>query len=114
MLTNYIEQFEANSRSPECKSSDKIMTEDSIQLQENIKFLNKKLFLSENIKHSRLKNNRKSKSCLKGRDYLCSICWKSYLSYSAMYVHLKAKHKATIFQIKASYSKYFNNISQKK
>ena len=105
MLTKQIKNLETKSNSPDNKAN--LVKEDSLKVEEMNKLLNKKLFKAENYEQTPIsKNHRRSKSYLKGRDYLCSICWKSYLSYAAMYVHLKAKHKATISQIKISYSKY--------
>lgn len=33
-----------------------------------------------------------SKNDLHGRDYKCSFCSKTYLSYPALYTHMKTKH----------------------
>ena len=43
---------------------------------------------SENI----IKPKRKSKNSLKGRNFVCKICYKSYLSYPALYTHCKKIH----------------------
>ncbi len=43
---------------------------------------------SENI----IKPKRKSKNSLKGRTFICKICYKSYLSYPALYTHCKKIH----------------------
>jgi len=63
-------------------------------------FLGKKV-----IRNDEKAQQRRSKHDLKGRDYLCAQCWKSYLSYAAMYVHLKKKHNITIDELKTSYLK---------
>jgi len=34
----------------------------------------------------------RSKNDLHGRDYKCSFCSKTYLSYPALYTHMKTKH----------------------
>jgi hypothetical protein len=36
---------------------------------------------------------RRSKNLTDGRNYKCDICFKAYLSYPALYTHLKSKHK---------------------
>ena len=41
-----------------------------------------------NMKHIR----RRSKKVVEGRNYICKICSKSYLSYPALYTHSKQKH----------------------
>ena len=43
-----------------------------------------------NISHIR----RRSKKQVEGRNYVCKICSKSYLSYPALYTHYKQKHNA--------------------
>ena len=43
---------------------------------------------SENI----IKPKRKSKNSLNGRTFVCKICYKSYLSYPALYTHCKKIH----------------------
>ena len=35
---------------------------------------------------------RRSKNDLQGRDFKCSFCSKTYLSYPALYTHMKTKH----------------------
>jgi len=37
-------------------------------------------------------DKRRSKSDQKGRDYKCTACGKSYLSYPALYTHTRKKH----------------------
>lgn len=68
-------------------------------------FINFLIFLKIYFLDNKL-GNRRSKHDLKGRDYLCSLCWKSYLSYAAMYVHLKKKHNVSVDDLKTSYRKY--------
>ena len=38
------------------------------------------------------KQKRRSKNDVQGRDHKCSICDKTYLSYPALYTHMKNKH----------------------
>ena len=38
------------------------------------------------------KQKRRSKNDVHGRDYKCSFCEKTYLSYPALYTHMKNKH----------------------
>ena len=57
----------------------------SNNLINNINILNSD---SENI----IKPKRKSKNSLKGRTFICKICYKSYLSYPALYTHCKKIH----------------------
>lgn len=38
------------------------------------------------------KNKRRSKNDVDGRNYVCKFCDKTYLSYPALYTHLKQKH----------------------
>lgn len=40
----------------------------------------------------RKKQKRRSKNDIQGRDHKCSICDKTYLSYPALYTHMKNKH----------------------
>ena len=47
-------------------------------------------YVDENGKRRRAK--RRSKNDLDGRDYKCSFCSKTYLSYPALYTHMKNKH----------------------
>ena len=37
-------------------------------------------------------NKRKSKNDADGRDFKCTFCIKTYLSYPALYTHMKSKH----------------------
>ncbi len=46
---------------------------------------------SELTAAQRQKHKRRSKNDLKGRDYQCG-CGKRYLSYPALYTHIKTKH----------------------
>ena len=39
-----------------------------------------------------LKPKRRSRKDLKGRNFMCKICYKCYLSYPALYTHCKQKH----------------------
>lgn len=48
------------------------------------------IYIDENGKRRRAK--RRSKNDLDGRDYKCSFCAKTYLSYPALYTHMKNKH----------------------
>jgi len=41
---------------------------------------------------SRKRNRRRSKNDNDGRSHKCSSCGKSYLSYPALYTHIKTKH----------------------
>lgn len=58
-------------------------------------------YVDENGKKRRAK--RRSKNDLDGRDYKCSFCPKTYLSYPALYTHMKTKHskgeKVTEFNV---------------
>lgn len=47
-------------------------------------------YVDEHGKKRRAK--RRSKNDLDGRDYKCSFCPKTYLSYPALYTHMKTKH----------------------
>ena len=38
------------------------------------------------------KQKRRSKNDVHGRDYRCTFCEKTYLSYPALYTHIKNKH----------------------
>lgn len=40
------------------------------------------------------KNKRRSKNDNEGRTHRCPQCGKSYLSYPALYTHIKTKHNA--------------------
>ena len=42
----------------------------------------------------RRRSKRRSKNDLDGRDYKCSFCTKTYLSYPALYTHMKTKHSS--------------------
>ena len=46
---------------------------------------------NEEINKKQIK--RRSKKEVEGRNYVCKLCSKSYLSYSALYNHYKQKHK---------------------
>ena len=49
--------------------------------------------LSDEIEDNIRKNlRRRSKKELEGRNYICKMCSKSYLSYPALYTHYKQKH----------------------
>ena len=41
-----------------------------------------------------LKPKRRSRKDLKGRNFMCKICYKCYLSYPALYTHCKQKHNS--------------------
>lgn len=38
------------------------------------------------------KQKRRSKNDVQGRDHRCNYCDKTYLSYPALYTHMKNKH----------------------
>ena len=38
------------------------------------------------------KGKRRSKNDVEGRDFKCNYCTKTYLSYPALYTHIKQKH----------------------
>lgn len=38
------------------------------------------------------KVHRRSKNDVEGRNFICKLCGKSYLSYPALYTHSKQKH----------------------
>ena len=38
------------------------------------------------------KGKRRSKNDVEGRDFKCNYCVKTYLSYPALYTHIKQKH----------------------
>jgi hypothetical protein len=80
--------------------------EDSTKSEESILLLGKKCERLGSSNNYLDTIQRRSKHDLKGRDYLCSMCWKSYLSYAAMYVHLKKKHNINIDGLKTGYSKF--------
>jgi len=40
----------------------------------------------------RKKQKRRSKNDVEGRDHRCQFCDKTYLSYPALYTHMKTKH----------------------
>lgn len=41
---------------------------------------------------SKKKQKRRSKNDVNGRDFKCTFCDKTYLSYPALYTHMKNKH----------------------
>jgi len=41
------------------------------------------------------RSKRRSKNDNEGRSYTCNMCGKSYLSYPALYTHIKTKHNTT-------------------
>lgn len=47
---------------------------------------------NESSDEERRKNRRRSKNDNDGRTYKCDICGKAYLSYPALYTHVKTKH----------------------
>lgn len=53
--------------------------------QEQVKEAREKEFLN-------IKNKRRSKKDKTGRNYICG-CGKEYLSYPALYTHIKTKHE---------------------
>lgn len=50
------------------------------------------------------KRKRRPRSDEDGRNYSCS-CGKSYLSYPALYTHIKTKHNGKVEAYKPPYSK---------
>jgi hypothetical protein len=46
----------------------------------------------ENDADGKKKQKRRSKNDVQGRDHKCNICDKTYLSYPALYTHMKNKH----------------------
>ena len=46
----------------------------------------------ENDENKKKKGTRRSKREAEGRNYVCKMCSKSYLSYPALYTHYKQKH----------------------
>jgi len=46
----------------------------------------------ENEENKKKKGTRRSKRESEGRNYVCKMCSKSYLSYPALYTHYKQKH----------------------
>ena len=60
---------------------------------------NIKNYINENNNESESdtfdKPKRRSLNDKKGRSFICKICNKSYLSYSALYTHCKGKHNST-------------------
>ena len=60
---------------------------------------NIKNYINENNNESESdtfdKPKRRSINDKKGRTFICKICNKSYLSYSALYTHCKGKHNST-------------------
>jgi len=44
------------------------------------------------LKPEKPKQKRRSKNDNEGRDHKCSFCEKTYLSYPALYTHMKTKH----------------------
>ena len=48
--------------------------------------------MSNTLEGERKKQKRRSKNDVQGRDHKCSICEKTYLSYPALYTHMKNKH----------------------
>jgi hypothetical protein len=48
---------------------------------------------SKEDEEEKAKRSRRSKADTEGRNFECSICGKSYLSYAALYTHKKNKHK---------------------
>jgi hypothetical protein len=45
-----------------------------------------------NLEDSKRRTRRRSKNDNDGRSYQCSTCGKAYLSYPALYTHVKSKH----------------------
>ena len=46
----------------------------------------------EQIEDDAVRGKRRSKNDIDGRDYNCKYCEKTYLSYPALYTHMKQKH----------------------
>lgn len=49
-------------------------------------------FDSKDDDDERRRNKRRSKNDNEGRNHKCKNCGKSYLSYAALYTHIKHKH----------------------
>lgn len=45
-----------------------------------------------NLEGGKKKQKRRSKNDVQGRDFKCTFCDKTYLSYPALYTHMKNKH----------------------
>jgi hypothetical protein len=50
------------------------------------------IILLKIILDSRRRNKRRSKNDNEGRSHKCQTCGKAYLSYPALYTHIKTKH----------------------
>ena len=58
--------------------------------------IREKMFGNEmGIMAPRTKHKRRSKNDIDGRDHKCG-CGKTYLSYPALYTHIKTKHSGTM------------------
>ena len=78
---NFIEPSNTNLNNEQLNnSSHRIASENNDQSEEN----------EDQNKKKHLK--RRSKKEAEGRNYICKICSKSYLSYPALYTHYKQKH----------------------
>ena len=49
---------------------------------------------ANNINQSKIKGKRRSKNETEGRNYKCTQCERTYLSYPALYTHIKTKHSS--------------------
>lgn len=50
---------------------------------------------SKEEEEGRNRNKRRSKNDNEGRNHKCTLCGKSYLSYPALYTHIKQKHNTS-------------------
>lgn len=50
------------------------------------------LVMGPDGQYKKKRAKRRSKNDLHGRDFKCSFCAKTYLSYPALYTHMKTKH----------------------
>lgn len=68
----------------------------------------------QNHSNGLLKNKRRTRKDYEGRDYYC-LCGKSYLSYPALYTHIKTKHegKVSSYLVKTPHSKENRIITHK-
>ena len=48
--------------------------------------------MGSNLEGGKKKQKRRSKNDVQGRDFKCTFCDKTYLSYPALYTHMKNKH----------------------
>ena len=87
MATNNSENFSNNNENSMIESEEmpKVINNDSLMKEEKTSEKN------EYIKKQINRQKRRSKNDCIGRDYVCG-CGKTYLSYPALYTHIKTKH----------------------